>query len=227
MSVVSSLCLLTAVPSAWAGLTVFENDLSGWQAAAGTTVTLDFDSVPGSTFIPLDGDEFSGSSGFPVFTSVDGSGLYAQANLQFPNPPSPPNMFAPECDPSCEGVIRVSFAQPLTAIGAVFVDVEGDFESTGLSLTLDAALPDIPFSSDQGQGSFSFLGITSDTPFFEVDIHFATAPGSDGVLIDDLSYSLPPPIPTTSEWGLVVMFIGMLTTGSMIMVRFDNRAWLA
>ena len=53
-------------------------------------------------------------------------------------------------------------------------------------------MPEVSFSSNQGQASFSFLGLVSDSPFTSVDIHFATGPSSDGVLIDDLQYAVVP-----------------------------------
>ena len=53
-------------------------------------------------------------------------------------------------------------------------------------------MPEVSFTRNQGQASFSFLGLVSDSPFTSVDIHFATRRGSDGVLIDDLQYAVVP-----------------------------------
>ena len=168
------------------------DDRSGWLNASGSPNLIHFDSVPTSAVNPLQGDEFSVNPGAPVFLDIEGRGMFAQASNQIPNPPTPPNMFGPECNPSCEGIIRLRFAQPVIAVGAIFIDVEGDFASTGLSLDLDQLLPQYPFTSIQGQGAFSFLGVRSSVPFREIDLHFATGPNIDGTLIDNLEYVLAP-----------------------------------
>ncbi len=171
---------------------VFENDRAAWLSASGPANLIDFDSVPTSAVDPLQGDEFSDNPGAPIFVDIEDRGMFARASNQIPNPPSPPNMFAPVCNPSCEGIIRLRFAQPVIAVGAIFIDVEGDFDSTGLSLDLDQLLPQFPFSSSQGQSAFSFLGVRSSVPFREIDLHFATGPNIDGTLIDNLEYVLAP-----------------------------------
>ncbi|QDU66234.1 hypothetical protein [Engelhardtia mirabilis] len=193
LSVVQELDQLRVVTTAAAQLTVYENDPSGWliATAGSSVVTLDFDNVAGSTSVPIVGNEFLAELSCPILTDTSGNGIFVgnPAPGQVPNPPSPPNMLSPACTPSCEGVIRVSFSEPVRAVSAIFIDVEADFASTGLGLSLGAALPDVAFSSPQGQGTFSFLGVVSIVPFTAVDIHFATGANIDGVLIDDLAYA--------------------------------------
>lgn len=173
---------------------LFFDDPAGWEAVlGGSGEVIDFDDQPSSGSAPFDGTAYEGLPGAPTFTLIDGPGMHTQSSGQIPNPPSPPNMLAPTCNPSCEGIIRVTFGQPISGVGAIFVDVEADWASTGLSRTLDASVPDFPFPSDQtGQSTQVFLGITSSQPFSEVDIHFATGPNIDGVLIDDLRYVVAP-----------------------------------
>ena len=174
---------------ALAAVTVFENDRDGWLAGAATTL-IDFESVPGSA-TPLAGDEFAGFAGSPTFTGRDDRAIFVGNPTmgQVTSPPSGVNMFHPLCDPSCEGVVVLTFSQAVTRIGAVFIDVEADFALTGFSLDVASDVPEFAFSSPQGQGAFSFLGLVSDDPFTRIAIHFATGPNIDGVLIDDLEYA--------------------------------------
>lgn len=192
-------CLSFLQSSVNAAVVSFENDQAGWQAAAGSpgSVTLiDFESITGSTTVPIAGDEFSSFAGQPTFAVAPQSEFaelfVGSPTSQIPTPPSGDNMFHPTCDLSCEGIVTLTFGTPVTSVGAIFVDVEGDFATTGFSLTPGASVPEVSFSRNQGGGSFSFLGLVSDSPFTSVDIHFATRPGSDGVLIDDLQYAVVP-----------------------------------
>jgi hypothetical protein len=192
-------CLAFLQTSVNAAVISFENDEAGWQAAAGgsgSVTLLDFESITGSTTVPIVGDEFSSFAGQPSFAlapqSASAELFVGNPTPQIPTPPSGVNMFYPTCDPSCEGIVTLTFGTPVTSVGAIFVDVEGDFATTGFSLTPGATVPEVSFTSNQGQASFSFLGFVSDSPFTSVDIHFATRPGSDGVLIDDLQYAVVP-----------------------------------
>ena len=177
----------------FAQVTVFENNQSGWINEVGvkTIVTIDFDSIPGSVTEPIIGDEFSANPDNPIITLVEGTGIFVgnPASDQIPNPPSGDNMLGPTNSGSIEGILRISFSQPIHAIGATFVDVEADFNTTGFSLDIGSQLPGISFSGTQGQASFSFLGFVSKNSFTSVEIHFATGSNIDGILIDDLVYS--------------------------------------
>ena len=75
------------------------------------------------------------------------------------------------------------------ALGAWFLDVEFDYDSTGIEVggTLYA------FSSTQGDNSQSFLGIVSTSPFTSANIHMSSDPGGNGVGIDDVMYAVPVP----------------------------------
>jgi hypothetical protein len=191
-----------------AAVQVFEGDGAAWSAAVngGTVTTLSFDTIAGSTRSPIAGTEFSAFAAGPVFTSVIGDGVYVgnPAPGQIPRPPSGANMLSPSsCSFSCEGVVRVSFAAPVFAIGGVFVDVENEFALTGYSLQLGAAVPSVKFSSAPGDRSFKFLGLVSDVAFSAVDIHFTTGPSIDGALLDNLVYAQAPAVPEPSSHALL------------------------
>jgi len=190
-----------------------ENDFLQWSSLAGTSInTIDFESIPASTPVEITGNEFSNLALNPVFSLVDGGGIFVgnPSTGQNLTPTSGNNMLFPECNPSCEGIIKVEFAQAITSFGAFFIDVEADYLTTGFSLNLGNAVPEISFSSLQGQNAQSFLGFISDTSFNSIDIHFTTGPNIDGTLIDDMVYSAAQaptavPIPGTA-WLLVAGF---------------------
>lgn len=198
----------------------FENDLVGWQQATKDIVTLNFDSIPGSTVNPLTGNEFASFPGSPVI----GTSPSSETNLVFVgdpssqvNAPSPPNMLYPECDPSCEGIIRIDFDTPVLAVGATFLDVEADFATTGFSITLESATPEYSFSGPQGQASVSFLGIVSDEPFNSIEIHVSTGSNIDGVLIDDFKYELSSTsgvqVPTLTNIHIIILSLVLTFLG--------------
>ena len=185
--------LLLSSRALYAQIEIFEDDLAGWLDRVGEDTTLlNFDTIPGSLVTPINGDEFSTLPGAPVFSLTVGTGMYVgnPATDQIPIPPSGENMLGPANSGSIEGIIKVSFDQPINSIGATFVDVEADFNSTGFSIEINEPLPGISFSSSKGQGAFSFLGFVSDSSFTEIEIHFATGSNIDGVLVDDLVYAI-------------------------------------
>jgi hypothetical protein len=205
-SIVCSVAATLALP-AFAAVQSFEGNAPAWQAAVGAApiTTITFDTIPGSNSNPIVGNEFSSFAGSPVFTSIVGNGVYVgnAAFSQIPVPPSPPNMLSPSsCSPSCEGVIRLTFTTPMTAVGATFVDVENEFALTGYSLVLGAVTPSISFTSAPGDLSFKFLGFVSDVPFTAVDIHFTTGPSIDGALLDNLVYAPVPEPHSYVLWGI-------------------------
>jgi hypothetical protein len=196
-----------ATNTALADVQVFEGSFAAWQAAvsSGSFTTINFDTISGSNTTPIVGNEFGSFPGAPFFSSIVGNGVYVgnPASNQIPVPPSPPNMLSPSsCSPSCEGVVRLTFATPMRAVGAIFVDVENEFALTGYSLALGAATPSIHFSSEPGDLSFKFLGFVSDTPFTAVDIHFTTGPSIDGALLDNLVYAPVPEPVSTALFGV-------------------------
>lgn len=190
-----TLCgVLVASGSSHAQVNVYENDFDGWVSQVeNDTILIDFDSIEGSNVSPINGDEFSNKPGSPIISLVVGEGVFVgNPTNQIPTPPSGINMLHPgrEDSVSIEGVLKVTFDEPVYAFGATFVDVEADFNSTGFSTNIGNTLPDISFTSSQGQGAFSFLGFSSEMSFTEIDIHFATGANIDGTLLDDLVYSL-------------------------------------
>lgn len=194
--------LLTVVDSvSLAQVVVYQNDEPGWLLAAGPAHLLDFDSIPGSTTVPIVGDEFIGLVGSPIISAAPLSET-PDVFVGDPTPqvdaPSLPNMLYPTCDPSCEGIVTISFAQPVSAISALFLDVESDFATTGFSIAPNSPVPTYSFTGPQGQASVAFFGIVSAQPFTSVDIHFSTGQNIDGVLVDDVRYALQAP-----EWEFI------------------------
>lgn len=214
------IALSTAALCAPVSAQVFEGSAAAWAAALGTLPisTITFDTIPGSTATPIVGNEFSALPASPTFTSVVGDGVYVgnPAFSQIPSPPSSPNMLSPSsCAVSCKGIVRLTFANPVRAVGATFVDVENEFALTGYSLVPGAAAPDIAFSSSPGDQSFSFLGFVSGSPFTAVDIYFTTGLSIDGSLLDDLVYApvggpVPAPIPEPAITALMALGLGAL-----------------
>jgi hypothetical protein len=76
----------------------------------------------------------------------------------------------------------------MTAIGVWFLDVEGDYDATGISVLGTNAR----FTSAQPDNSQTFLGIVSDTAFTTAEIHMSSDPGGNGVGIDDIKYTPAP-----------------------------------
>lgn len=169
----------------------FEGDYQLWADAAQATINLiDFESVVGSAENSIVGNEFSGLPGAPVLAGIDTEIFIGSPDVsQDLTPFSGVNMMYPSCAPSCEGVVTVNFASPVTAVGLYFIDVENDFASTGFSVASESG-PRIAFSANQGQDVSTFLGFTRTVPFSTVYIHFSTGPSRDGSTADNLSYVL-------------------------------------
>ena len=183
--------------SANAGLVVY-TDQASWAAALSAPInTINWDDLllaNGSSQVIL-GDRYSGMAGSPTL-SVDGSShlfvidpgpSYYQEDFI---PVSGENVFSPDDYPaSPEGVLTISFGTPMYALGAWFLDVEQDYDATGIEIgeTLYS------FGLSQGDNSQSFLGIVSTTPFTTANIHMSSDPGGNGVGIDDVMYAVPVP----------------------------------
>jgi hypothetical protein len=203
---------LLAAGSASAAVVTFENNQAGWNAAVTTTTnTINWDDVAlaDGTSTTILSTHYSGLPGSPTL-AVDASSTLSVLDPS-PSyfgtdffPVSGENVFAPDDDPppfSPEGILTISWTTPAYALGAWFLDVEGDFASTGIEVggTLYA------FSANQGDNSQRFLGIVSTIPFTSALIHMSSAANGNGVGIDDTTYALLP-IP-----GAVL--IGMLGLG--------------
>jgi hypothetical protein len=183
--------------TAFGGVTVYENDKAGWDAAVTSPVsTINWDdvAVPNGSTVTILGNRYSGMAGSPTLSVDAGSGLYVidpgpgHFDADF-IPVSGENVFAPDDWPvSPQGTLTMSFGTPVYALGAWFLDVESDYAGTGIAVggTLYS------FSADQGDDSQSFLGIVSSSPFMTATIHMATGPFSNGVGIDDVMYSVVP-----------------------------------
>jgi hypothetical protein len=194
-------CALLAAPST-ADVTVY-TDQASWAAALGNPInTINWDDVvvPDSSSTTIAGNHYSALFGSPTLSIPPGSPQLSGLNVINPGPAGPAalgshffpvsgdNVFS-DMPPSPEGVLTISFGTPMAALGAWFLDVESDHASSGIEVggTLYA------FASSQGDKSQSFLGIISTTPFTAGNIHMSSAPGGNGVGIDDVMYSVPVP----------------------------------
>jgi hypothetical protein len=196
IAIVMIVCAIASAP-AMAGITVY-TDQTNWAAALTAPVnTINWDDVAlaNGTSTVIAGNRYAAMVGSPTLSIDAGSSLYViDPGPKYYEedfiPVSGENVFSPDDYPmSPEGVLTVSFATPMNAIAAWFLDVEYDYASTGIEIagTLSA------FGFDQGDDSTSFLGIVSTTPFTTAKIHMSSAPGGNGVGIDDLMYSVPAP----------------------------------
>ncbi len=207
-----TICLifLLAAGSATAAVTEFENNQAGWNAAVTTTTnTINWDDValaPGASQV-IAGNRYAGLPGNPTLAIDPGS----QLNVLNPNagpyavdffPVSQTNVFTPDIVGSPQGILTITWTQPVYALAAWFLDVEEDFAATGIQVggTLYA------FTANQGDNSQSFLGIVSTIPFNTAQIYMSANFGNgNGIGIDDTTFALVP-IP-----GAVL--IGMLGLG--------------
>lgn len=174
----------------------FTNDQLWRDNISSTVNTIDFESEITTGQKAIQGNEFNGAPGNPIFRISNGRGTTMLVGdptngQQLVPGTSGINTFFTDCEGDCNGeVVEVSFAQPVNAFGAFFIDVEGGFASTGFTLSEIAANPDIAFTRRQGDGTQRFLGFTSEVSFTRVYIHFSTGGIRDGVLMDDVMYAL-------------------------------------
>ena len=191
-----TICAVVAmifVASPARAVTKYENDKAGWDSMVTTLVTtINWDdlALANGTSQTILGNRYSGLTGSPTLSVDASSGLYViDPGPSFFQedfiPVSGENVFAPDNYPaSPQGILTVSFGTQVYALGAWFLDVEGDYAGTGIKV--GGIL--YSFSANQGDNSQSFLGIVSTTPFTTAEIHMANGPVSDGVGIDDVYY---------------------------------------
>ena len=191
-----TICAIVSVVagSADAGLTVY-TDQGTWSAGLSAPInTINWDDVVVPVYsTTIAGDHYSGMFGSPMLSVDAASTLYVVKPAAGPlgpdfYPVSGENVFTPDLlNP--QGVLTISFAKPMYAVGVWFLDVEHDYDSTGIEV--GGAL--YAFSSNQGDDSQSFLGIVSSNPFTSANIHMSSDPGGNGVGIDDVMYAVPVP----------------------------------
>jgi hypothetical protein len=202
------LAAVIAVQSlAVAGITTYTGagSQASWEAAlSGPEYTINWDDVGVTSGTIIAGDRYAGMPAGPTL-SVDGS---SQLYVGSPSagffggdfvPVSGSDVFAPDNSGSPKGVLTINFDQPVYALGAWFLDVEGDYATTGIKIgdTLYA------FGGSQGDNSQSFLGIISDTSFKTAEIYMAMGSTSDGVGIDNVMYAVP--LPASFVLGVFAM----------------------
>jgi len=188
---------LAVAGNASADVTVYTNQATWAGTLSAPINTINWDDVVlanGSSSL-IAGDRYAGMPGSPMLSVDASSGLYvidpgpSWYEEDF-IPRSGENVFAPDNYPaSPQGVLTISFGKPMSALGAWFLDVEQDFDSTGIAL--DGTL--YAFGSNQGDNSQSFLGIVSSTPFMTASLYMSNDPGGNGVGIDDVMYAVPVP----------------------------------
>jgi hypothetical protein len=220
----TTICLVFVVGTAGANADITKyTDKLQWDNAisAYTVSTINWDDVGSlaeGTYQTILGNRYSSMLGSPTLSVDTRSGLYV-GNPNNPSggsdpsggfygadffPVSPSNVFSPDVAGSPEGTLTITFGTPVYALGAWFLDVEGDFAGTGIKVanTLYA------FTSNQGTDSQSFLGIFSTSPFTTAEIHMATGAASNGVGIDDTMFAVVP-IPD----GVLLCFLGLAVVG--------------
>lgn len=212
------LTLLLVASTTAAG--IYVNDYSGWKEDVDTfgspinTITWDeenivdtagraLSSLDDSGYTSIAGDAYAGMPGSPMLSSSpdmyvinpgpDGPGSLEDHFI----PWSGANVFS-DYVPSPEGILTMTFSTRVYGIGAWFLDVEEDYDSSGIEV--DGVL--YSFGQSQGDQSQSFLGITSLTGFTSVKIHMSSDPGGNGVGIDDLNYALVP-VPAAVVIGML------------------------
>ncbi len=181
---------------------------------SGRTV-LGFDEIvvpPPLSYIPLDPNEYA-AIGIIITAQADGSDqTHVFTGGHFGSQHSPPNIIGGGVSGS-EGwreTVRFDFPSTANAIGA-------HNDASGSNTTLTAYRSDgsiiASVSGDQG----AFMGIA------EPGIAYATwnynyTQSVSGFSLDNVTFSLTPtlPIPTVSEWGMIIFF--MLLVGSALWV---------
>jgi len=203
------LCAYTATHSVFAGTTVYENDQSGWAASASMPLTIiDFESPSledGESF-NITPNTFTSRPLSPAFSAVDSPTSASSESMRIANPTSSAEAagtspvsgsnllttadsltagFGPQ------GAFEIQFDSVVYSLGAYFIDVEEDFDATGIEV--DGSF--YSFSQGYGNGEGIFFGIHLEDGFSSAIIHLSSDAESvgDGVSLDDLSYSVPAP----------------------------------
>jgi hypothetical protein len=202
-----ALFLLSAIPAltAAAGVQEFQADQAGWLLAAGAvsgggvTGLIDFDdaSLSIGSQLPIAADRYASHPAGPSLIGVPdalGSGapiMYRPSNSDSINgivPVSGSNVLQLTSAAVRNGIMEISFAEPVSAIGGFFIDLELTPSLATTGIWLDGVLYD--YAGALGNGTQHFIGIVSDTPFTVARIHLASGitPPGDGLGLDNLQY---------------------------------------
>jgi len=188
-------------------------DFTSWAAAAGAPVTLDFETPDASGGnVALNGNEYAGLPGTPELAFTPTPGANSDDSLQVGEgrlevqPSSGDQLLFPglfeQGVAGNGGILTFTADDSLSAVAAVFSDVEQGRSTTGFDLNGDGTI-DVVFGDTypaSGDGERLFLGFVTDEPVAAVDVHINSAnpppgAGADGVGLDDLSFSTSPAQP--------------------------------
>jgi hypothetical protein len=196
------------------GATVWLDEASWLDAVGGEAdgrIDWDTPAMDEGQHTVIAGDHYSSLFAGPTLSVDAGSGLY----VGNPDPTvdndsgffgsdfvavSGNNVFSPDLAGSPEGILTITFEQPIHAIGAWFLDVEQDYLYTGIEINGVR----YHFNGSQGDDAQSFLGVTGVGAFTEARIHMSSKAGQNGVGIDDVVYAVAP-APAAVWAGFVLM----------------------
>ena len=97
------------------------------------------------------------------------------------------------------GNLTINFNKSVTSFGLDFGQLLEQQEPTPITFTFSNG---IVTTADSATHDFSFLGLTSDTPFSSVEIAVDILPVIDNIAIGD-AHSAVTPVPEPSTYGLV------------------------
>jgi len=120
-----------------------------------------------------------------------------------------------DVDLAAGGEVEMTLDTLVTAWAADFSKID----SGGLDLVLthsDGGTTTVSVPSIPGIG---FFGFVTSPPESIASITFVAHSGGEAFGMDNVTLSLGIPVPTVSEWGLVVMLLLMLTAGTMMLGR--------
>ena len=208
---IATLIAAFASPADAGSVTVYENQYAAWNANLVSSTTVDWDNftLAEGAYTTLVGTEYAGltlaeigsGTGMYVgnpdnagsaffgqdFFATSGANVLATKTMAGPGSPT--------------GKLEITFTSPIDALGAFFLDVEGDHAYTGIQIIDGVTDPFFSFSSNQGDNSSSFFGVISTDLFSKAVIHMNSSNGGNGVGIDDLEYGVVP-LPSAAWLGL-------------------------
>ena len=184
------------------GAIVKYTTLASWSAAGGGVVhTISFEDVAlaqGGTS-PVQPQQYNNLPGNPAFVGVPstvGSGsplIYRPSAGDLGDglvPTSGANVLELTSTVVHNGIVRITFDQPVRAIAGRFIDIESNPGASATGFRVGGTLSAIGAAGASGVGRF--FGIVSDIPFTVVDIELnpGQLPVADDVVFDDLMWAM-------------------------------------